>query len=77
MDAKRAVQVVAATEMPESNRLLHFYRVVLKPISGFVGCLRGTRSSSGGWVRASGLLLFRETLLPSELHRNVRDAGRS
>jgi hypothetical protein len=26
--------------------------------------------SSGGWVRASGLPLFRRTLLPSELHRN-------
>ena len=26
--------------------------------------------SSGGWGRASGLLLFRETLLPPELHRN-------
>ena len=25
--------------------------------------------SSGGWGRASGLLLFRETLLPPELHR--------
>ena len=28
-----------------------------------------THGSSGGWGRASGLLLFRETLLPSELHR--------
>src|SRR5208282_763531 len=30
----------------------------------------GTVASSGGWVRASGLPLFRRTLLPSELHRN-------
>jgi hypothetical protein len=29
-----------------------------------------THGSSGGWSRASGLLLFRETLLPPELHRN-------
>ena len=28
-----------------------------------------TRGNSGGWGRASGLLLFKETLLPSELHR--------
>src|SRR5689334_10637547 len=33
----------------------------------------GTVASSGGWVRASGLLLFRETLLPSELHRNAAE----
>ena len=28
-----------------------------------------SHGSSGGWGRASGLLLFGETLLPSELHR--------
>ena len=33
--------------------------------------------SSGDWGRASDLPLFRRTLLPSELHRNGRDAGRS
>jgi hypothetical protein len=32
-------------------------------------------SSSGGWGRASGLPLFRRTLLPSELRRSHRASG--
>jgi hypothetical protein len=40
------------------------YKTVASPLGIGPFCV-----SSGGWFRASGLLLFRETLLPSELHR--------
>ena len=53
----------------ESNLNERGARLSQGPMTGAPGRTPTLSGSSGGWGRASGLLLFGETLLPSELHR--------
>src|SRR6516225_10161173 len=53
----------------ESNLNERGARLFQGPMTGTPGRTPTLSGSSGGWSRASGLLLFGETLLPPELHR--------